>query len=296
MGRGRVVGRGPALGLLAVGLAAPLLVVAAVTSPLGFVFWTVSGSAAYAAVDGSVLLALGRAAVNAALLAASCAGLLLPVLRRYARRPPDLLLWTAASALAVTTGCHFFGHYFLQLMPPLALLAAAALTRAAPIVRHTGYALCTASCALFLTWGYAATPASLPHTVRVAEEVRAATAPTDRVLIWGIHPEQYWLADRAPATRYLTAGLLTNYSGGRTAAHVGPEYAVPGAWRTFLAELRAEPPALIVDDSRGKPYAPRHARELSALLRDRYRPTARIDGAVFYTLGQPPPRSHHLVR
>ncbi|MGW0191578.1 hypothetical protein ACWDV7_38500, partial [Streptomyces sp. NPDC003362] len=41
-------------------------------------------------------------------------------------------------------------------------------------------------------------------------------------------------------------------------------------------------PALIVDDSRGKPYAPARLPTLRRLLADRYEVVGRVDGAVLY--------------
>ncbi|MGX9229272.1 hypothetical protein ACWV95_29665 [Streptomyces albus] len=84
--------------------------------------------------------------------------------------------------------------------------------------------------------------------------MRSYTDRGDRVLLWGMHPEGYWLSRRMPASRYLTAGFLTNFSGGRGEARVGERYAMDGAWPRFERELRLRPPELIVDDSRGKRY------------------------------------------
>ena len=96
-----------------------------------------------------------------------------------------------------------------------------------------------------------------------------------------MHPESYWLADRAPASRYLTAGLLTNYSGGRDGAAGGGE--VRGAGRLAgLPAREARPPALIVDDSRGKPYAPERVPALRRLLAAGYEGAGTVDGAVLY--------------
>lgn len=108
------------------------------------------------------------------------------------------------------------------------------------------------------------------------------TDPGDRVLVWGIHPEIYWLADRTPASRYLTAGLLTNYSGGRNGPQVGEKYAVEGAWPVFREEMAAHPPALVVDDSRDKPYAPDRVPSLRRLLAGGYEEVGVVDGAVLY--------------
>ncbi|MGK5627179.1 ArnT family glycosyltransferase [Streptomyces sp. URMC 123] len=296
----RHAGDGPArwraAGALFGGLAAPVVAAALLTDPSRFLFWTLTGSGAYLSPAGSALHVAGRALANAALLAAACAGLLAPIAaaaRRRARpRTADLWLWLAASAAGVALGFHFFGHYYLQLLPPLVLLGTAALRALPPSWLRLSMACSAVSCLAFLGWGAFAPRAELDHALRLATAVRQRTAPDQRVLFWGMHPEQYWLADRAPASRYLTAGLLTNYSGGRAGSRVGEAYAVAGAWGTFRRELAAAPPALIVDDSRGKPYGPRYVPTLGALLREHYRRTGTLDGAVFYTrreAGERPP-------
>ncbi|MGY5047168.1 ArnT family glycosyltransferase [Streptomyces sp. 900105755] len=278
---------GPRTGLLrlAAGAALPVLAAALATDPAGFAFWTVTGSGAYASFTGSELHVLARALTNTAILGAASAGLLPPIARalRIARTgAADLWLWLAASAAAVTLGFHFFGHYFLQLTPPLALLATAAL-QVLPRERTSAALLASAcACALFLTWGALAPRPELAHAQRLALTLDRRTAPGDRVLVWGIHPETYWLADRTPATRYLTAGLLTNFSGGRDGPQVGEKYAVAGTWPVFRAELADRAPALVIDDSRGKPYGPDRVPSLRRLLAAGYEQAGEVDGAVLY--------------
>ncbi|MGW2743014.1 ArnT family glycosyltransferase [Streptomyces sp. NPDC001450] len=276
---------GPGALRLGAGFAVPVLCAALVTDPAGFLFWTVTGSAAYASFAGSDLHVLGRGLANTALLAVACAGLIPPVVRslRTARTgAADLWLWLASSAVAVTLGFHFFGHYYLQLTPPVALLATAAL-RASSRERLSAAVLTSACCcAVFLAWGLLAPRHELIHAQRLAAALAQRTAPADRVLVWGMHPETYWLARRTPATRYLTAGLLTNYSGGRDGLQVGEKYAVEGAWPVFRAELAAHAPALVVDDSRGKPYAPDRVPSLRRVLDARYEEVGTVDGAVLY--------------
>jgi 4-amino-4-deoxy-L-arabinose transferase-like glycosyltransferase len=276
--------RGGAL-RLAAGFALPVLGAAQVTDPAGFLFWTVTGSAAYASFAGSELHVMVRALTNTAILAVACAGLVPPVvraLRTAGAATADLWLWLASSAVAVMLGFHFFGHYYLQLTPPAALLATAAL-RILPRERLTA-ALGTSACCctLFLAWGLLAPRPELAHAQRLAAALAHRTGPADRVLVWGMHPETYWLAGRTPATRYLTAGLLTNYSGGRDGPQVGEKYAVQGAWPVFRAELAAHAPALVIDDSRGKPYAPDRVPSLRRVLDTRYEEVGRVDGAVLY--------------
>ncbi|WP_328874394.1 glycosyltransferase family 39 protein [Streptomyces sp. NBC_00287] len=265
---------------LGAGAAAPVLTAAVLTDPEGFLFWTVTGSGAYASFTGSELHVLARALTNTAILTVACAGLLPPVVRARTGSA-DLWLWLASSAGAVVLGFHFFGHYYLQLTPPLALLATAAL-RTLPRARRTRAVVTSACCCtLFLTWGLLAPRPELTHAQRLADAIAHRTAPGDRILLWGIHPETYWLAHRAPATRYLTAGLLTNYSGGRDGPGVGEKHAMEGAWTTLHREMTAHPPQLIVDDSRGKPYAPDRIRPLRRLL-EGYEEVAVVDGAVLH--------------
>jgi len=284
---------------LAAGFALPVLCAALATDPAGFLFWTVTGSATYASFTGSELLVLGRGLANTAILTVACAGLIPPVVRVLRARAPralrapgvmgaigvmgaDLWLWLASSAGAVVLGFHFFGHYYLQLLPPAALLATAAL-QLLPRARLTSAVVTSACCcALFLTWGLLAPRPELVHAQRLATALAHRTAPADRVLVWGMHPETYWLADRTPASRFLTAGLLTNYSGGRDGPRVGEKYAVAGAWPVFRAEMAARAPALVVDDSRGKPYRPDRLPSLRRLLNGRYEEVGRVDGAVLY--------------
>jgi 4-amino-4-deoxy-L-arabinose transferase-like glycosyltransferase len=279
--------RGSHGGLLRVvaGAVLPVLGAALVTDPAGFLFWTVTGSGTYASFTGSELHVLGRALANTAIVAVACAGLLPPVVRalRIARTgSPALWLWLAASAGAVATGFHFFGHYYLQLLPPLTLLATGAL-QVLPRDRLPSTVLASACCcALFLAWGLFAPRPELDHARRLASVVAQRTDPGDRVLLWGMHPETYWFADRAPASRFLTAGFLTNYSGGRDGPRVGEKYAVEGAWPVFRAELAADPPALVVDDSRGKPYGPDRVPSLRRLLAAGYEEAGTVDGAVVY--------------
>ncbi|WP_338701553.1 glycosyltransferase family 39 protein [Streptomyces sp. Q6] len=269
---------------LSVGAIAPVLAVALATNPAGFLFWTVTGSGAYASFTGSELHVLVRGLTNAAILAAACAGIIPPVVRvlRIARTgSTDLWLWLASSGAAVLLGFHFFGHYFLQLTPPLALLGTAAL-QILPRERMVDALLAsTCCCALFLTWGLLAPRPELAHAERVAATLRTHTSPDDRVLVWGMHPETYWLSAREPASRFLTAGLLTNYSGGRDGPQVGEKWGVEGAWPTFRAEFAERPPAVVVDDSRGAPYRVERVGSLRRMLAG-YEAVGTVDGAVVY--------------
>jgi hypothetical protein len=280
------------------GAALPGAAAALAFGPGRFTYWMATGSGSYLSAGGAGAWghALVRAMANGGLLALACAPFLAVPLRQTAtdraRRPTgqraDLRVWLAASALATAVGLQFYGHYFLQLLPPLTLLGAAAVSVLDRRPATAVLALTALLTAGFLGYAALAPRAELDHARRLSAQVRDRTSPTDRVLLWGMHPEDYWLARRAPASRYLTAGFLTNYSGGRgTAAQVGERYAMPGAWAHLRAELRRHPPALVVDDSRGKPYAIARTPTLRRFLAAHYERAGTVGGAVLYARVRP---------
>ncbi|MBA0052052.1 glycosyltransferase [Streptomyces sp. AJS327] len=273
---------------LLAGSALPVLAVAVAYGPATFLYWMATGSGSYASVKGAGTLALVRAVGSGALLVLA----LLPVLcalgyvlarrRRELGPMADLLVWLGASAMAVTVGFQFFGHYFLQLVPALALIGAGAL---AALSARRVMAVLAATAVIasgYMGWGFLADRTELDHAHRVALAVRDRTAPDEPVLLWGMHPEGYWLAQRPPASRYLTAGFLTNFSGGRGGVRVGEQYAMEGAWPYFRRELAENPPAVVVDDARGAAYGIERTPTLRAVLERDYERTDTIGGAVFY--------------
>lgn len=284
-----------ALARTAAGFALPIALVALIlTKPKGFLFWVVTGSGDYLSVGGNWLQMLGRALGNSAILLAAGLGFLLPVLYRlrHRNRPParaqygstgDLWVWLASSVLAVCTGFHFFGHYYLQLMPPLVLLGVGAVSTTA-IRWKPVFAYSAASAAVFALLAVFWPGQRLTQTTEVATAVAAQTSPQDTVLVWGMHPELYWLADRRPATRYLTAGFLTNYSGGKSSRQVGPEYSVTNAWQTFDRELAKGLPEIVVDDSGTAPYQPDQIPQIENLLNTHYEMVGIAGDTVIYRL------------
>jgi 4-amino-4-deoxy-L-arabinose transferase-like glycosyltransferase len=123
---------------VALGFAMPLLLVAVLVGPRDLLFWAVLGNGSYVGLDAASLYVVGMFALMTVAFAACQAPLLfwLPsawrdVERRRAER--DLWIWLASSCVAVAFGFHFFGHYYLQLLPPMVLLAAGSLARASEL-------------------------------------------------------------------------------------------------------------------------------------------------------------------
>ena len=142
------------------------------------------------------------------------------------RRGLSLSLWL--TWIAVAAGGRFYEHYFLQFVPPLAILGAPLAAdlwqrrarafrwaAALSVAGYTGYTL-----ARGLTGHYANQD---PKIVAVSEWLRANTAPTERLFVWGHAPQIYYLSKRPPGTRYLTAATQM---GGFDPSHLPPGFDV----------------------------------------------------------------------
>jgi len=200
----------------------------------------------------------------------------------------DLWLWVGAGVLAVVTGWRFFGHYYLQLLPPLALLATRPIVHASRRVLAAVAVVLAVPVGFFVHQAFAMPPS---RTERVTDTlvayVRRTVRPGQRIFVWGHLPELYWRSGRPPATRFETTEFLTGLSGGRPNSQTGAEDAAPGAWADFHADLAAHPPVLVLDlapaDVRGGRYeALSRFPRFGEYLAHRYRRVATIDGVVAY--------------
>jgi hypothetical protein len=115
------------------------------------------------------------------------------------------------SFLAVCPGWHFRHHYFILLIPPVALLAGAAI-RGTP-------SYCVFSVALLLSlftqreFLFRLTPLEatrelyernpFPEAIPVANYIRAHSTKSSRIAVLGSEPEIYFYADRHSATSYI---------------------------------------------------------------------------------------------
>jgi Dolichyl-phosphate-mannose-protein mannosyltransferase len=278
------------LATLAVGFAAPIVVAAVALDEPAFLHWVFTGNGGYLSTGGALGFIVHRALIQTLwFILANIALVTLAVLasRRW-RTDLDLWLWVAAGALAVATGLRFFGHYYLQLLPPLALLA----TR--PLVGASRRALAAAAIAVAVPIAFFAhqeigRPPSRTEQVATAltRYVQRTVPPDGRILVWGHLPEVYWQSARPPATRFATTEFLTGESGGRPPSVAGMKYATPGAWADFEADLAAHPPELVLDlapaNIRGghSEAIPRFPRFATYLARH-YRPVGTLDGVVAY--------------
>lgn len=232
----------------------PVIAAVAVFLPWhDFWFWTFASTPGFvfASADlGDVALkAVGSVALFVAFhlvqVAAAAAGW-----KASVRRAPDLWLWLLTGCAAAFAGFRFFGHYWLQVVPPLAMLATPVLAGAARRWWRPAAAVLAATLvasAVFL-W--------IPETFRrtnrpehLAAALQAVTQPTDRVFIWGSYAELAVALDRPIAGTQIHSDFVTGRSGGRNLGAETLAEATPGALDMMMADLTAAPPTLIVDTS-----------------------------------------------
>jgi len=262
--------------LLCAGFAAcwaAALIGLAVAGSLGaFLYWTIGINGYYIANGNTLASSLRLAAGALRLMFGFAPGVWLvgatrlayEFLRPNARRPL-VALWALGSLLPISLGGRFFPHYFLQLFPPLVLLASAGAVgfweRVAtrPWLRVVG----TLAAAMLLVIAPAArmvafhdaealsVPHAMPDARAVASYVRDHTAPSARVLFWGYGSALYYLSERRPATRfpYVTylVGAVEGTPSWWSPFHPSRPLEIPRAWDLFFEDLERHPPALFID-------------------------------------------------
>ena len=240
---------------------------------------------------------LERLAARGLPFVAASAPLWFLALRHARGAPPLVLAWLGASALAVAASGHFWGHYFVQLLPPLAVLSALGLERmldAPANGQRRWLTLCAGVGALSVAgnfaWGLCFEPfrggigRASPDYPAVVRRIRAATAEDQRIFVWGMWP-LYGAARRLPATRFV--GFLRGLERERAEPpengwDVGPE-----VWPALEADFAAHPPALIVDCSTapGSDFAAYPISRFPALdriVKTQYGPVETISGITLY--------------
>jgi hypothetical protein len=183
-----------------------------------------------------------------------------------------VVVWLAASALAVVAGFRFLGHYYQQLVAPLCVLAGVGVDRVSrrTLTAHLGVAGVAATVAVVIASAFGPQPMEMTQLRAVIE---AHTEEGEPILVWGDAPEIYLKTERSVAGAFVQSTFLTSMGSGRAAVRARlPEEAAERRWEVFLADLRAEPPQVVVDMSsrrRGFEYRPEEV-PLGDFLRSHY--------------------------
>jgi hypothetical protein len=233
-------------------------------------------------------------AVAAPFVAGSIAGLIILWRKRTAATDYVLILWAVASAVGVASGGRFFPHYFLQLMPSLAVLTGVLVydrfvNGGDRVLSKPAWMIAT-----FLIVVSVGTTSVLYLMPRQAEEqvtssvfhqkeweasseklglyIKARTAPDDLIFNYGRESQVYFHADRAPAIPYFYDWVL--------------EYD-QDALPEVIAGLAATRPVYILDSAQAPlfdDWGAAHPPEFRAFLEENYDYAGRIYFADVYHL------------
>jgi MFS family permease len=272
--------------------AIPLAVVALLVGPGDLVFWALSGNGSYFGLGRATAYVVGLFAVMTFAFLACNLPIVWTIPSAWRRRAPgkdtDLWLWLLSAALSVAVGLRFFGHYYLQLLPPLTLITAGALAaRAERIARGTVAVALTAAAGFTVVGFIGRSWADNPKYQRVSRYLEDHLRRTDRVFVWGHEPEIYWASGALPGTRFLSDGFVNGNWGGRPPGDRSSDVPTPGARQMLMQDLRFRRPRYILDTTpsafRGSQYHPmRSIPELQSYVDHDYRYVRTIDAIAVY--------------
>jgi 4-amino-4-deoxy-L-arabinose transferase-like glycosyltransferase len=207
--------------------------------------------------------------------------------------------WFIVSLFATSVGGRFFGHYFYQVIAPLAVLAAPTVLRLWISRRRLILAATAVPAGLFLLLGVfhrpvmAAAGQADPDYDAIAAFLDANSRPEDGLVIWGNTPVLYFEAGRPLGCRFAFSNYLTGLSPAtRTQSDPTADSSaniVPESWAMFEGDLVARRPRLFVDTSVGNlgfygKYPPTKYPRLKAILDRDYVSIGRVGGAEVLAL------------
>jgi hypothetical protein len=202
----------------------------------------------------------------------------------------------AASAIGAAAGARFYPHYYVQLIPPLALLAAPYYARLwsrtkqpphwllRPAVTYAWLSLTVIIFSIIHWTGLA--PQWVPS--EAGRYLSTHSSPDDRIFVWGQTSKMYLEAHRRPACRYIiTAPLTGHIFGGLLPGVDTRNRIVPGAWENLQQDFAKHPPTYIVDiqnDPKTAQDSVKNFPILAKLLKERYQPVARTAEGMIYRM------------
>lgn len=174
------------------------------------------------------------------------------VLRRRVRADYTVLIWIGVSVLTIPIGLRFFGHYYQQLVPPLAVLTGCALVTAKRRVWQALTVLTAGLLVAMLGLAFIHRP-DLTNYTALGRYVQSTTTPDQRILVWGALPDVYVSSERLPSGIFLHDGYLTGNWASR--AQPLPQSVIAAEpfrsrWDMFFEDVAVNPPAVVINAAR----------------------------------------------
>jgi hypothetical protein len=196
------------------------------------------------------------------------------------RAPRLVRLWLGAAVVGVIAGGNFHAHYYLQLVPPLAILGGVAVAALVEARREFAWGACAATAAAALAFaaplwfasGVAQAEAIWPKDPHLQSDkavsayVKLHTRPHEQIFVVWAAADVYYLADRPPAFPYLWKRNVQ---------------AIPGALPAAEKMLAQRKPALVVAAQPPTAIDPSSLTTMRILRRE-YKMVAAVDGIPIY--------------
>ena len=200
----------------------------------------------------------------------------------------DLWLWVASGLAAWAAGLRFFGHYWLQVIPPLVMLTAPLVSRWTGRARTFSYG--AVAVLALVAWVLLFVPGAFHHRPDpsdLAAFVRSHTSSSDRVFVWGSYPEVLVAAQRLPAGGLVHTDFVVGRSGGRNDPASALASALPAARSIMMSSLARTPPRLILDTSTApglgySKFPTSLVPDLDRFIHDGYRQIGVVDGVTIW--------------
>ena len=183
---------------------------------------------------------------------------------RFPRRIPAgdhlVILWLAGSALAVCIGGKFFSHYFIQLLPPTAILAGRSIVewwreskaiKFAKLKRSLAVAGIAIPPLIYLEVNWREELKRdrwVSQPIRsISAEVQKLSSNKDKIFVWGRMPELYYFSRRLPASRFISFLVWMNSYDYREKNSAVNSDAFAPIEDLLLADLTRMRPKIIID-------------------------------------------------
>lgn len=209
------------------------------------------------------------------------------------------ILWLLAGCFSVLLGWRAYGHYFIQLVPPLAILGGLLIKDIAPSLLKKIYIYFIIMMILFtasrinipLTYHYLGDSNSLSDYAykNVAHAVTEITAPDDTIFVWGSGAVAYIYANRRCASKILIADYISGRQFGvsNEDMQANVNAYIQLLRKQFIAEIIKNPPAVVIDTSPSGYYGYdkfplKNFSALYEIINNNYRFAKRIDMMDIY--------------
>jgi hypothetical protein len=221
--------------VLVAGIFLPFVITCLLLSASGlfgrFWFWTVTYARTYGSqipLEGGVQLFAEKFArifqSNYLILIAALSGVICSFYKHARSSLPFLVLFFLCSFASVCPGFYFREHYFIPLLPCIALYAGLAVTSVSRLSPSSWKIAAALSMVLFISalgqsiWRYrdlffTLTPIEtcramygsnpFPESIEIADSIKAMTTRQDRIAVVGSEPQIYFYSGRRSATGYI---------------------------------------------------------------------------------------------